>query len=100
MAIVFSLAAGILQPLAITVMGDTLNEFGGNSIFFELTPKQISEVIKASGESISENMQSTVLKFVYFGIAILVADYLNQALWVYTSEILCRVCFLLAILLW
>lgn len=94
-AVIFSLGAGVLQPLVITVMGEQLNNFGDNSFFFDLSPPEIAALLKAQGYSISKAFHPTVMKFVYFGIGMLVANYVSQALWIYTSEVLCRVCFFL-----
>lgn len=88
----------MLQPLVITVMGEQLNNFGGNSIFFDLSPPQIAALLKQEHYSISKAFQPTVLKFVYFGIGMLVANYVSQALWIYTSEVLCRVCSLSSVI--
>lgn len=89
-AVVFSLGAGVLQPLVVTVMGEQLDGFGENAFFFDLTPPQIATLLKANGQSISNEFQPTILKFVYFGIGMLVANYVSQSLWIYTSEVLCR----------
>lgn len=91
MAIIFSLGAGVLTPLVITVMGEQLDSFGGESYFFELSPKEISQMLKENNIDLSGDFHPTVMKFVYFGIAMLVANYVSQALWVFTSEVICRV---------
>lgn len=49
-------------------------------------------MLKASGVDIIAQVMPTILKFVYFGIAILVSAYGAQSMWVLTSERLTRVC--------
>lgn len=81
-----------MQPLVIVVMGDMLNNFGDNNYFFSLTPPEIASYLKQYNVDLASQFHSTVMKFVYFGIGMLVGNYFSQALWVYTSEVLCRVC--------
>lgn len=59
-----------------------------------MSPKEISKMLNDSGVDIADEFHSTTLKFVYFGIAMFVADYLSHTLFMYTSEIISRVCFI------
>lgn len=83
-----SLGSGVLQPLVITVMGSMLNNFSGNAFFFQLSPPAISQLIKDNHIDLVAEFHPTIMRFVYFGIAMLFGSYIAQALWVYTSEVL------------
>jgi hypothetical protein len=81
----------VLQPLVITVMGEQLNNFADDPDFFNLSPPALAAQLKEEHINIAQQFHPTIMKFVYFGIGMLVANYISQALWIYTSEVLCRV---------
>lgn len=85
------MGAGVLQPLSVIVMGDQLNNFGERSYFFEMSPSEIEAMLKENNIDLSADFHPTIMKFVYFGIAMFVANYFSQVLWVYTSEVTCKV---------
>lgn len=63
-----------------------------------MSPPEISHMLKEAGIDIAHDFQPTTLKFVYFGIGLFFADYLSHTLFMFTSEVISRVCFYLFLL--
>lgn len=83
--------------MAIIITGDVLNG-GASTSTFTLSKEEIADALRESGVDLVADLRPTILKFVYFGIAILIGAYLAQALWVFTSERLTRVLLLFFII--
>lgn len=94
-ACICSLGIGVLSPITIIITGDVLNGGAGTSTFTSST-EELATQLQESGIDLLDMMRPLILKFVYFGIAILGGAYLAQSLWVFTSERLTRVCLFLS----
>ncbi|ORY35943.1 P-loop containing nucleoside triphosphate hydrolase protein [Rhizoclosmatium globosum] len=81
-AFLCSVGIGALVPSAILILGNVLGSAG--------SAMQPGGALAASGAAMPafdpSPMYPTILNFVYFGLAMMVAGYASQALWVLTGE--------------
>ena len=80
-----SLGAGCAGPLMTLLFGDSLNDFGsveGGQVDYDtLTPEQQKEFDAAILGGFGDTMDKMVKKFLYIGVGMFCAEFLNNCMW-------------------
>lgn len=79
-------ASGALHPCAFVIMGQILNTFGTDDNFFDMNGTEFAAYLRLNDIDLLSRFSSSILRLVYLGIGLYVAQFVSHVCLIYTSE--------------